>query len=41
LESFLNLGEMVLHESAKDPHGLQSPFNRTFFDILFVHFYPL
>jgi prolyl 4-hydroxylase len=38
---FLNPGEMVLYESAKVPHGRQSPFNGTFYDNLFVHFYPL
>jgi hypothetical protein len=37
----LNTDEMVLYESAKVPHSQQSPFNRTFYNNFFVHFYPL
>ncbi len=33
-----SIGEMVLYESAKVPHGRQYPFNGTFFDNIFVHF---
>ena len=38
---FLDSGDMLLYESAKVPHGRQFPFSGTFYDNLFVHFYPL
>ena len=41
LKIYLHPGEMLLYESAKVPHGRQFPLKGSYFDNLFVHFYPI